>query len=42
MRNRACHHNYTSHVQLAMLCYNPHRYDPNYETSITAKSELHG
>ena len=25
-----------------MACYNPHRYDPNYETSITAKSEPHG
>ena len=23
-------------------CYDPHRYDPNYETSITAKSEPHG
>ena len=23
-------------------CYNPHHYDPNYETSITAKSEPHG
>ena len=24
------------------FCYNPHRYDPNYETSITAKIEPHG
>ena len=23
-------------------CYDPHHYDPNYETSITAKSEPHG
>jgi hypothetical protein len=23
-------------------CYDPHRYDPNYETSITAKSEPYG
>jgi hypothetical protein len=23
-------------------CYDPHRYDPNYETSITTKSEPHG
>ena len=23
-------------------CYNPHRYDLNYETSITAKIEPHG
>jgi hypothetical protein len=24
------------------FCYNPHRYDPNYETSITAKIKPHG
>ena len=23
-------------------CYNPHYYDPNYETSITAKSQPYG
>ena len=24
------------------LCYDPHRYDLNYETNITAKSQPHG
>ena len=28
--------------QRALQCYDPHRYDPNYETSITTKSEPHG
>ena len=30
------------YVNSKYQCYNPHRYDPNYKTSITAKIEPHG
>jgi hypothetical protein len=33
---------YSINECLGEKCYNPHRYDPNYETSITAKIEPHG